>query len=142
MVSSQDCSFACSAGIDTVFSLHEIASYCKAIYTDSPPHSMHRKFCKLHKTVSLILNIDVINSLKWIYFTGEFRMYFVQEKYEECKDSFCTFTVLLIQAQNCFVFLVTREICYFWCESEIFSIFTLPYMFASLRVAHCHSLSL
>ncbi|KAF4803035.1 Tubulin-specific chaperone A [Turdus rufiventris] len=30
----------------------------------------HRKFCKLHKTVGLILNIDVINSHKWNYFTG------------------------------------------------------------------------
>lgn len=119
----------------------KIASYCKAIYTDSPPHSRHRKFCKLHKTVGLILNIDVINSHKWNYFTGEFRMYCVQEKYEECKDSFCMFMLLLIQAQNWFVFLVTQEICCFWFESEIFSIFTPPYMLASLRVAHCHRLS-
>lgn len=82
------------------FSLCEIASYCKAIYTDSPPHSKHRKFCKLHETVGLILNINVNNYLRLNYFTVKFRMYFVQEKYEECKDSFCLFPVLLIQAQN------------------------------------------
>lgn len=100
MVSSQDCSFAYCTGVDTVFSLSEIASYCKAFYTDSPLLPKHRKFCKLHKIVDLILNINVNNSLKLNYFTGEFRIYFVQEKYEESRDSFCLFTVLLIQAQN------------------------------------------
>lgn len=88
LVSSQNCSFACCTGVDTVFSLCEIASCCKAVYTDSPPCSRHRKFYKLHKTVGLILNINVNNSLKLNYFTREFRIYFVQEKYEERKDSF------------------------------------------------------
>lgn len=97
MVSLQDCSFACCTGVDTIFSLCEIASYGKVIYTDSPPLSEHRKFCKLHKIVGLILNINVNNSLKLNYFTGDFGIYFVEEK---CEDSFCLFTVLLIQAQN------------------------------------------